>query len=71
LVSDLNLSLAPGNAMIITGESGTGCIQYETFCAALESVALPRYTHRLDEVNDWAKVLSPASSSASRSPGCC
>src|SRR6185437_6123510 len=24
LVSDLNLSLSPGNAMIITGESGTG-----------------------------------------------
>ena len=28
-------------------------------CAALESVALPLYTDRLDEVNDWAKVLSP------------
>ena len=31
----------------------------ETLCAALESVALPLYTDRLDEVNDWAKVLSP------------
>jgi vitamin B12/bleomycin/antimicrobial peptide transport system ATP-binding/permease protein len=112
LVSDLNLSLSPGNAMIITGESGTGkttllrslarlwpftsgtarypagenetmflsqlpyvplgdlrtVVSYphrpgdipdETLCAALESVALPRYTDRLDEVNDWAKVLSP------------
>jgi putative ATP-binding cassette transporter len=27
--------------------------------AALESVAGPRHTDRLDEVNDWAKVLSP------------
>ena len=31
----------------------------EKLCAAVESVALPRYTDRLDEVNDWAKVLSP------------
>lgn len=112
LISELNLSLEPGNAMIITGESGTGkttllrslaqlwpftsgtlrCptgdnetmflsqlpyvplgdlrtvlsypsnsgdIPDETLCAALESVALPRYTDRLDEVDDWAKVLSP------------
>ena len=112
LVSDLNLSLSPGDAMIITGESGTGkttllrsvaqlwpftsgsvrcpvgenatmflsqlpyvplgdlrtVVSYphpsgdipdETLCAAMESVALPRYTDRLDEVNDWAKVLSP------------
>jgi putative ATP-binding cassette transporter len=112
LVSDLNLSLAPGDAMIITGESGSGkttllrslaqlwpftsgtvhcpvgenetmflsqlpyvplgdlrtvvsyphpsgSIPDETLRAALESVALPRYTGRLDEVADWAKVLSP------------
>ena len=37
----------------------SGVIPDETLCAALESVALPRYTDRLDEVNDWAKVLSP------------
>jgi vitamin B12/bleomycin/antimicrobial peptide transport system ATP-binding/permease protein len=28
-------------------------------CAALESVALPLCIDRVDEVNDWAKVLSP------------
>ena len=27
--------------------------------AALELVALPHYADRLDEVDDWAKVLSP------------
>jgi putative ATP-binding cassette transporter len=27
--------------------------------AALEAVALPRYTDRLDDEADWAKVLSP------------
>jgi vitamin B12/bleomycin/antimicrobial peptide transport system ATP-binding/permease protein len=112
LISDLNLSLSPGDAMIITGESGSGkttllrslaqlwpftsgtvrcpagenvtmflsqlpyvplgdlrtVVSYphrsreiadETLRAALESVALPRYTDRLDEVRDWAKVLSP------------
>jgi putative ATP-binding cassette transporter len=112
LVSDLSLSLSPGNAMIITGESGTGkttllrslaqlwpftsgtvhcpvgenetmflsqlpyvplgdlrtVVSYphktgeipdDTLREALEAVALPRYTSRLDEVADWAKVLSP------------
>ena len=37
----------------------SGDIPDEKLCAAVESVALPRYTDRLDEVNDWAKVLSP------------
>lgn len=112
LISDLNLALEPGNAMIITGQSGTGkttllrslaqlwpyssgemrCpagpnetmflsqlpyvplgdlrtvvsyphragdISDETLCAALDDVALPQYTGRLNEVADWAKVLSP------------
>jgi vitamin B12/bleomycin/antimicrobial peptide transport system ATP-binding/permease protein len=30
----------------------------ETLCAALESVVLPRYTDRLDEVNDWPRCFS-------------
>jgi len=37
----------------------SGDIPDEKLCAAVESVARPRYTDRLDEVNDWAKVLSP------------
>jgi putative ATP-binding cassette transporter len=37
----------------------SGDIPDESLRAALESVALPRYTSRLDEVNDWTKVLSP------------
>lgn len=37
----------------------------------LRKVALPHLANRLDEVDDWAKVLSPASSSVSPSPGYC
>jgi putative ATP-binding cassette transporter len=36
------------------GELPDGVVQ-----AALEAVALPRYTDRLDDEADWAKVLSP------------
>ena len=112
LIDALNLQLNPGDAMIITGKSGTGkstllrslaqlwpytsgtmgcppgehetmflsqlpyvplgdlraVVSYprqpgdipdETLQAALLAVALPNYTDRLSEVQDWAKVLSP------------
>ncbi len=36
-----------------------GDIPDETLQAALLAVALPKYTDRLSEVQDWAKVLSP------------
>ena len=112
LISGLTLALTKGNAMIITGESGTGkttllrsmaqlwpytsgtmrcplgdketlflsqlpyvplgdlrtVVSYphhpgelsdQALEDALLAVALPRYVDRLDEVDDWAKVLSP------------
>ncbi|BBZ33042.1 ABC transporter ATP-binding protein/permease [Mycolicibacterium confluentis] len=112
LIDALNLELRPGDAMIITGKSGTGkstllrslaelwpytsgtmrspqgehetlflsqlpyvplgdlravvsyphapgAIPDDTLQDALVSVALPKYADRLDEVADWAKVLSP------------
>ncbi len=112
LIRDLSLSLGTGEAMIITGESGTGkttllrsmaqlwpytsgtmrcplgdnetlflsqlpyvplgdlrtVVSYphqpgdlpdRVLRDALLAVALPRYVDRLDEVDDWAKVLSP------------
>ncbi len=112
LIDALSLQLNPGDAMIITGKSGTGkstllrslaqlwpytsgtmgcpagehetmflsqlpyvplgdlraVVSYprqpgdipdETLRAALLAVALPNYTDRLSEVQDWAKVLSP------------
>jgi vitamin B12/bleomycin/antimicrobial peptide transport system ATP-binding/permease protein len=36
-----------------------GVLPDDAVRAALEAVALPRYTDRLDEEADWAKVLSP------------
>lgn len=39
--------------------------------AALERVFLAHLVGRLDEEADWAAVLSPVSSSASRSPASC
>ncbi len=116
LVADLDLQLTAGDAMIITGKSGTGkstllkslaqlwpyasgsmqtpggagdpqnqtmflsqlpyvplgdlrtVVSYphepgelsdDAVREALLAVALPRYVDRLDEVADWAKVLSP------------
>ncbi|HNM84532.1 MAG: ABC transporter ATP-binding protein/permease [Mycobacterium sp.] len=116
LVNDLDLRLTAGDAMIITGKSGTGkstllkslaqlwpyasgsmaspggagdphnqtlflsqlpyvplgdlrtVVSYphepgqlsdDALREALLAVALPRYVDRLDEVADWAKVLSP------------
>lgn len=43
----------------------------EMLRGTLEKVALPHLVDRLDEVQDWAKVLSPGSSSGSRSRGSC
>ncbi len=112
LIEPLNLSLQPGEALVITGASGTGkttllrslgrlwpfasgCIKYPTddnstmflsqlpyvplgdlrtvvsypnesgaiddedLLAVLDQVALPHLIERLDEEQDWAKVLSP------------
>ena len=51
------------------GEEGT--IDDETLRRMLQKVALPHLIPRLDEVQDWAKVLSPANNSGSRSPASC
>lgn len=112
LIAGLNLSLNPGDALMITGRSGSGkttllrslgrlwpytdgsmnrpggqydalfmsqlpyvplgdlraVVSYphqpgeiadETLDAALVTVALPHLSGRLDETQDWAKVLSP------------
>ena len=44
---------------VVSHPHRSGDIPDETLCAAVESVALTRYTDRLDEVNGSAKVLSP------------
>lgn len=48
-----------------------GAIEDRELERTLEAVALPHLIGRLDEVQDWAKVLSPASSSASHSRASC
>lgn len=56
---------------VVSYPSEPGAIPDEELRTVLTKVALPQLADRLDEVHDWAKVLSPASSSASRSPASC
>ena len=44
---------------VVTYPSEEGTIDDETLRRMLEKVALPHLVDRLDEVQDWAKVLSP------------
>jgi vitamin B12/bleomycin/antimicrobial peptide transport system ATP-binding/permease protein len=44
---------------VVSYPSGEGMIDDETLHATLLKVALPHLVDRLDEVQDWAKVLSP------------
>ena len=56
---------------VVSYSHRSGDIPDETLCAALESVAMRRYADRLDEVNDWAKVLFPANRRSSCLPESC
>jgi putative ATP-binding cassette transporter len=44
---------------VVTYPGKEGTIDDETLRRMLDKVALPHLVHRLDEVQDWAKVLSP------------
>ena len=44
---------------VVSYPSKTGDIEDDLLRAALQKVALPHLVDRLDEVQDWAKVLSP------------
>jgi putative ATP-binding cassette transporter len=44
---------------VVSYPNKTGDIADERLTAALQKVALPHLVDRLDEVQDWAKVLSP------------
>lgn len=56
---------------VVSYPKGPDVLTDDELKTALDKVSLPQCARRLDELADWAKVLSPVSSSASPSRGCC
>ncbi|EUA42629.1 AAA ATPase domain protein [Mycobacterium xenopi 4042] len=56
---------------VVSYPASPGDIPDSALRDVLVKVVLPHLVDRLDEEQDWAKVLSPANSSGWPSPGCC
>ena len=56
---------------VVSYPADSGSIADDRLRGVLARVSLPHLRDRLDEDQDWAKVLSPVSNSASPSPESC